>query len=47
MLLGEHAKKKMSQIVEKVQRGERGGGVSAKIKIVYISNVDYTLFLYI
>ena len=34
--LGEPSKQ-MSQIVEKVQRG---GGVSAKIKIVYISIVD-------
>ena len=29
----------MSQIVGKVQKG--GGGVNAKIKIVYILNVDY------
>ena len=36
--LGEHAKKKMSQIVEKVHKG--GLGVSVKIKIVYISNVE-------
>ena len=35
--LGEQSKQKMSQIVEKVQKG---GGVVAKIKIVYISNVD-------
>ena len=37
-LLGEHAQKKMSQIVEKVHKG---GGVKSKIKKVYISNVDY------
>ena len=38
-ILGEQSKKEMSQIVEKVHKG--GGGVKAKIKIVYISNVDY------
>ena len=36
--LGELSKYEMSQIVEKVHKGE---GVKAKIKIVYISNVDY------
>ena len=36
--LGEPSKYEMSQIVEKVHKG---GGVKAKIKIVYISNVDY------
>ena len=39
VLLGDRSKLKMSQIVEKVQKGE-GEGVSAKIKIVYISNVN-------
>ena len=34
---GEGSEQKMSQIVEKAQKG---GGVSAKIKKVYISNVD-------
>ena len=38
-LLLRGAIKKMSQIVEKIHKG-KGGGVSVKIKIVYISNVD-------
>ena len=37
--LGEPSKHEMSQIVEKVHKG--GGGVKAKIKIVYISKVEY------
>ena len=36
--LGEGSEQKMSQIVGKVQKG--GVGVRAKIKKVYISNVD-------
>ena len=36
--LGEPSKHEMSQIVEKVHKGV---GVEAKIKIVYISNVEY------
>ena len=37
-LLGEHSKQKMSQIVEKVQKG--GGAAPKSKKKVYISNVD-------
>ena len=37
-VIREPSKQKMSQIVEKVHKG---GGVKAKIKIVYISNIDY------
>ena len=36
--LGEHSKKKMSQIGERVHKG---GGVKSKIKKFYISNIDY------